>query len=249
MKKNGFTLIELLVVVAIIAVLVALLLPALTSARESARAIICCSNQKQLVMTLFRWAEDNNGYMVCDGIPYNYGMNGKYGRGYYWQGWTWNHTWVGGHERIKGYLPTPSLGTDVTKPTPSILACPSFGVGPERWVGPVTAWFVHNPNYGWNWGGLGHHDSNNYFWFRRLSSVTNPDKTIGFADSTYGYLVDPSWPGGGGNPNMRHRNGANVGWLDGHVSWVDAVQLVDEPSHYLWKGDKDIPFGWDWDKN
>lgn len=47
-KKGAFTLIELLVVIAIIAILAAMLMPALESARESARAIACLNNLRQV---------------------------------------------------------------------------------------------------------------------------------------------------------------------------------------------------------
>lgn len=63
-SKNVFTLIELLVVIAIIAILAAMLLPALNKARESARAITCVNQMKQLSITFQTYANDNNGYSV-----------------------------------------------------------------------------------------------------------------------------------------------------------------------------------------
>jgi prepilin-type N-terminal cleavage/methylation domain-containing protein len=57
-KGPGFTLIELLVVIAIIAVLVGLLLPSLSGARESARAVKCGSNLRQIVTGMTTYAGD-----------------------------------------------------------------------------------------------------------------------------------------------------------------------------------------------
>jgi len=72
--ENGkpFTLIELLVVVAIIAILAAMLLPALTKARDSARAINCLNNHKQLGTMMFQYADSFKGE-----FPVNYNnLNG-----------------------------------------------------------------------------------------------------------------------------------------------------------------------------
>jgi len=57
-KQSGFTLIELLVVIAIIAILAAILFPVFAQARESARAISCLSNMKQIGLAMTMDAQD-----------------------------------------------------------------------------------------------------------------------------------------------------------------------------------------------
>ena len=74
MKRNtssGFTLIELLVVIAIIAILAAILFPVFAQARESARAISCLSNMKQIGVAWTMYAQDyDETYPLSRSIGY-----------------------------------------------------------------------------------------------------------------------------------------------------------------------------------
>ncbi len=57
----GFTLIELLVVVGIIAVLIAILMPALSTARENALRIVCANNLRTFGQVTIMYAGENRG--------------------------------------------------------------------------------------------------------------------------------------------------------------------------------------------
>lgn len=67
--NKGFSLIELLVVVAILAMLLAIIMPALSKSKELIRRVVCASNQKQIVLAMVAYGEENDGWLANFSMP------------------------------------------------------------------------------------------------------------------------------------------------------------------------------------
>ena len=132
MKHVAFTLIELLVVIAIIAILTAILIPCLQNSRQHAKAVMCGSNIKQLVLGLVTYEIQNGSFpyafnrppsgpppVVYPGFP-------EYDR----QGWWW-FNYIEGisnqANRQKTVLWCPSRQIKNSKLRDNVL-CSNYGV-------------------------------------------------------------------------------------------------------------------------
>ena len=241
--KRGFSLVEVMVVVSTVSVVMAVTMPAMNTARSRARAIVCRSNLRQLVLANIGYSNDHDGYYVpaADDFLVTDGLLSLQG-GY--------HRW---HGRRTG----PDAPFDPLKgPLAGYLANGKVKECPERVEFSKSQDGMINfergcGGYGYNmqylgsrlWGGG---ISTMSAWIKAYSTTANamevkrPAETLMFADTAfwqqnqclveYSFAESPYYVVEGkpdvsgrklGYPSpsihFRHYGSANVGWADGHV--------------------------------
>ncbi|MFN3166533.1 MAG: type II secretion system protein [Phycisphaeraceae bacterium] len=232
-RQYAFTLIELLVVVSIVALMLALLLPVLGSARASAQATLCLSNQKQTTAALLNYAGEHDGYLM------HYAKRDAHGVRW-WFGYERGGPGSGiGRplDRSRGPL-AAYLGQDIQE----ALACAAF---PADDPGFVAKFERRSAHFGYN-GGL--------VWPfplgrtpRRLSEVGSTSEVFAFADALHQdsqadrfyepHTVAYRRPGRvAGTAHFRHEQRANTAYLDGHAQ---ALDLPDRET--IWRTIADAP--------
>ena len=213
----AFTLIELLVVIAIIALLAAILFPVFAKARENARRASCQSNLKQVAIGVAQYTQDYDESfpLVCTGTV-------SCGSGFA-TGWV---------DMLQPYMKSTQ-----------VFQCPSNPIAPS---GSSTA--IGYSDYGYNeaMGGK----------FKTplqvpISTLTQPSITVLVFDETTGssssfdsgcgmnnncaaplniptlacFETDSQTTPQGG-PAIRHLNGQNFAFADGHVKWYPGNNTV-----------------------
>ena len=190
MKRRAFTLIELLVVIGIIALLAAILVPVLMYSRENAKAVLCGSNIKQLVLGLTLYESENGAFPCSFNLDIAYPPTGGYaGKIMYDKAGWWWFNYITDYSR-------DDLNRD------SIVWCPSRQVEDIR-----LKYNVLYGNYGVNQSICKSSDSSDNrteFVGKPLSctEVSNPGMTLLVVDSGYSVInwwhvtdIPPETPG------------------------------------------------------
>ncbi|MEA3404074.1 MAG: prepilin-type N-terminal cleavage/methylation domain-containing protein [Armatimonadota bacterium] len=221
--RKGFTLIELLVVIAIIAILAAILFPVFARAREKAKQASCLSNMKQLVLGAHMYVTD------YDDCLFGHLAGTRHPQTPDEPEWPWDSPYYNWQQQVYPYVKNEQL-----------YVCPSL---------PTYDWHYNGRD---NTLGYGMNYWVTYFYnYLNLSDFERPAETIWFTDCKY-YVVYPTYylwrypdhyaygKDGFARLDIRHNNGANVGFIDGHAKWMNRQTL--EGDHGLY-GDSQFWYG------
>ncbi|MEM6562245.1 MAG: prepilin-type N-terminal cleavage/methylation domain-containing protein, partial [Planctomycetota bacterium] len=144
-KSTGFTLVELLVVIGIIALLIAILLPSLQRARDSAQAVACASNVRQLSTSLLTASTELKGTILKTQFrPRDHALfNSQDGTTYRWFIFLEANGYLGGQGRGTSTTSGNALGSIKDLDDATVFQCPgdvsaievNGGTGSQPWLG------------------------------------------------------------------------------------------------------------------
>jgi prepilin-type N-terminal cleavage/methylation domain-containing protein/prepilin-type processing-associated H-X9-DG protein len=214
--RRGFTLIELLVVIAIIAILASMLLPVLSRAKGKGQSAACQSNLRQLMLGWIVYADNNDDHLAGSISVDRVNQPGS---------------WVLGNAKQDRTASNIMAGVMFPyAPTAGVYRCPADRSTVDGDKGllrtrsyTLNAWMNSSMSeHGSGWG-----PANFKNMPQKLSQIVRPPPvlTFVFIDEHEASIDDGLWntdpsgtPSGWGNlPAVRHNQGANIAFADGHV--------------------------------
>jgi len=237
-KTKAFTLIELLVVIAIIAVLMAILMPALNRVKEQGKRAACLGSLKQLALCWIMYADDNDGKIV-NGEAYGTGngtapipsLSSATHPGEQW--------WTGG-DCASGYMAGDQLPQQMQLRAIQAGALYSYTKNvnlyrcPTGMRGEMRTYTITDAMNGLRRDGtyraagareVGQRNGRTVLWIKRREEIVvpGPAQRIVFLDegritpdSYATHYVNERW---WDPPFVRHGDGTNVSYADGHADY------------------------------
>ena len=206
---NAFTLVELLVVLAIVATLLSLLIPMIQRNIEAANRTKCASNLKTLSSAVLNYTYENNGY-----LPFSVDADSK--------PWFWS---VGAYTEMNYSQEQYINWRDnlIKRGMTKILYCPSAVL--ENIQAPFDVSYGINSTlcYAYN-------PSQPNRAPRKPINIPKHSEVILVMDGkSYSERQGSAWRVTSRDGiSSRHKKGANIGWLDGHVTWESNERLNNE---------------------
>ena len=231
-KQKAFTLIELLVVIAIIAILMAILMPALNRAREQGRRAVCLSNLKQLALAWIMYADDNddkivNGEAAGGGNGLATVPTGGIHEGEkWWVGGDCGDFWAGEHLPMETQLNAIRVGALFPYcKNEKLYRCPT-GVRGEMRTYTIGDSMNGIPRSGTHSNEkVGVRVGRTVLWIKNRTEIISPgpaqrlvflDEGRITPDSYATHYVNERW---WDPPFVRHGDGTNVSFADGHSDY------------------------------
>ncbi len=210
-RSRGFTLIELLVVIAIIAILAAILFPVFLSAKDMAKQTKCANNMKQLGTAIQVYLQDNRERM-----PFQANWDDPY----------------------DAFVPTAdpnwAKGLLAYSRNKEIFFCPSSV--PNKQYANAEPTRLTKISYMFNGIAIG-----------KLSSLCkHSSKTIVIRENSFSWgrpWCRPTFQGAVTiyqDGYVKHREGSNYLFVDGHVKARKQSQTPDHPSDPFWNFDDGV---------
>ncbi len=234
MKSRGFTLIELLVVIAIIAILMAILMPSLQRAREQGKRAACLSNLKQLGLAWISYADDSDDKLVNGEAEY--GTAGTttvatttHHKGEkYWVGTDCHSAYMTGGKHPENVqiaaIRSGALYSFI--PNDKAYRCPT-GVRGEMRTYTITDAMngLYRDGTRNATSNTGMRNGRTVLWVKKRTEISQPgpDARLVFLDegrvtpdSYATHYLNPRW---WDPPHVRHGDGTNVSFADGHSGY------------------------------
>lgn len=255
--KRAFTIIELLVVISIIALLLAIMMPALTAARASTRALVCKTNLHQLLLANIGYASENDGFFVSAASDMLYGPG--------------LHRWHGTRNTLdesfdsrKGPL-AGYLADSRVKECPSkvnFVKNQDWNTNFEQGCGGYGYNMTYIGSRLWQAGLSSERDwIDAYARTSRIEEIRKPAQTLMFSDTAMANdgdslieysFAEPPFAVQNGLPvtsfymspsiHFRHKDNANIGWADGHISQLKIAPFNDTNVYEIKSAD--LKLGW-----